>query len=238
MDRGFIMIRTLSLSLTSAAALVVFASTLAAPVQAADRSIAVEAKPSKLRPVFRVEEAADQGPVDVAANSDDAGSKPSKSKFFRVEEEAPAKDAGVAETAPADPKPPKTLEFRVDEETNQVSDTPIEDEKVISEPRTETPTAPLVKDIAPKKKAAVVEEDEDITTDTAAEDIAGDQQGPVVLDDGTQTEEQAAPIVKKVAVNKRRNAYAVYDEGYDQYTDGFQPQSYNLPSCHNKSYGY
>jgi hypothetical protein len=238
MDRGIIMIRTLSLSLTSAAALVVFASTFTAPLQAADRSIAVEAKPSKLRPVFRVEEAADQGAVDVAANPDDAGSKPSKSKFFRVEEEAPAKDAGVAETAPAGPKPPKTFEFRVDEETNQVSDTPIEDEKVIAEPRTETPAAPLLKDVTPKKKAAVVEKDEDGTTDTASEDIAGDQQGPVVLDDDAQTEEQAAPVVKKVAVNKRRKDYVVYDDADDQYTDGYQPQSYNLPSCQNKSYGY
>lgn len=233
------MIRTLSLSLTSAAALVVFASTFTSPLQAADRSIAVEAKPSKLRPVFRVQEAADQGAVDVAANSDEAGPKPTKSKFFRVEEEAPTKDAGVAETAPINPKPPKTLEFRVDEDTNQVSDTPIEDEKVITEPRTETPAAPLVKDVAPKKKAAVVDENDDgTTTDTASEDIADDQQGPVALDDDAQTEEQAAPVVKKVAVNKRRKAYVVYDEGYDQYTDGYQPQSYNLPSCHNKSYGY
>jgi hypothetical protein len=217
------MFRTLSLTLTSAAALFVFASDMNIAAQAADRSIAVEAKPSKLRPLFRVEESTDQNAVDVANANEDAGPKRIEPKSFRVEETPPRDEASV-DTGSANPKPKNTFRFRVEEQTNQVADTPVGDE-----------TTPAVKDIKGKAAAAVSEDEQN---QAIADDESDSQQGPVVLEDQAQTEEQAAPAVKQVAVVKHRKSYVNYDEQDNQYTDGYQAQGYDLPSCHNKSYGY
>jgi hypothetical protein len=215
---------TLSLSLTSAAALAVFATLMAAPLQAADRQIVIEPKTKTLT---SVEEPAAPGGVDVASGGDEqAPPQKVKPRIFEVDEGAPVAGASEAAATPQGNKPPKTLEFSVDEETGQVADTPVETEA------DDTPAQP--KRPAKIDEKIVKKAPKQIEPDTADQDIADDQP-----EDATTAEaEEAPPEQPKVQRVKRRKYVVVYDDSYAQDDYGYQPQSYDLPSCHNKSYGY
>jgi hypothetical protein len=220
---------TLCFSFASAATLAVFATLIAQPLQAADRQIVIEPKSKTLK---SVPEAATPGASDVATGEvEQVPPKRVQPRIFEVEEQ---NTAGVNEgnTRPKNPKPPKTLEFSVDEETGQVADTPADTEDETAPPARKRPDRPKLK--APK----IVKQAPTAAELDAEQDIADDQpQASEQLSADVETDEQAAEPPKVVRI-KRRKTYVVYEDADAQGDYGYQPQGYDLPSCHNKSYGY
>jgi hypothetical protein len=135
--------RTVSFS-ASAAALVLFATTLVAPVtaSAADRQIVVNPKIK----TFRVDDAVKGGATEVATTEDEQVSGKVKPKAFTVDDSNDQADNGPVTTpdrpneqdiftvedkviaendpvvTPQPPKRPKTQEFRVEDESEQAAE--------------------------------------------------------------------------------------------------------------------
>ena len=252
--------RSFSLAAASSAALVLIASALALPMQAnaADRQIVPTAKIKS----FTVQDTAEAGATDVAANPEDAAPRRKKLKTFRVEEDSAEQanngggskikpksftvedESEQAEAAPTvkpkRPAPPKIQEFRVDEDTGEVADTPTveneEEDVAAAEP------APKPK----KLKPAPVEDREeaaaepDVSEEEQAAAIAGDQpeaaaEEPEVAaaeeDDGEPT---ILRKISKVSKVKRYKHYQSYDGVQDDYA--YQPSAYGS-NCH-QNYSY
>ena len=243
--------RSASLYASSAAALVLLATTLAGSMaaHAADRSIGIEPRADKIK-TFRVDDTAATPVVDVAEAEKPKRPDRVKPKAFTVDDSQ--NDVDVAEPAPRpkklkqkQPGAPKIQEFRVDEDTGEVADTPIsetENDVAAAEPvpQPKRPAKKLKPSPAPVEESEEAAATPEATEEEQAAAIADDQpeaaaEEPEVAaaeeDDGEPTILRKVSKLNKV---KRYKHYQSYDGVQDDYA--YQPSAYGS-NCH-QNYSY